>query len=176
MSTSPTPTRAELHANGEAHQIEFTGLHDAGVLGHLAAEEGGPDLAASFGHPGHQLGHQRGVHHAGRDVVEEEQRLGALAHQVVDTHGHQIDADGVEAPDRLGDQGLRADTVRSGHQHRLSIPIGVQCEQSSEIAQATEHLGAEGGGNQRSDPVDRQLTGIDVHTGTGVGGGNSAIR
>ena len=43
-----------------------------------------------------------GVELADRDVVEEEQRLGALAHDVVDAHRDEVDADGVEAAGRPG--------------------------------------------------------------------------
>ena len=45
------------HPDGEADQIELAGLHHPGVLGHLAAEQGGTDLAAPVGHPRDQLGH-----------------------------------------------------------------------------------------------------------------------
>ena len=46
-----------------------------------------------------------------RDVVEEEQRLGALADDVVDAHRDEVDADGVEAAGGLGDERLGADAV-----------------------------------------------------------------
>jgi hypothetical protein len=37
------------------------------------------------------------VEAAGGEVVEEEQRLGALADEVVDAHRHEVDAEAVEA-------------------------------------------------------------------------------
>ena len=127
-STSPGRTRCGAedlvlldHPDGEADQVELARLHDPGVLGHLAAEQGGADLAAALGHPGHQLGHLGGLHRPGRDVVEEEQRLGSLAHQVVDAHGHQVDADGVEAAELLGHHQLGAHPVGGRHQDRPAV-------------------------------------------------------
>ena len=53
-------------------------------------------------------------------VVEEEQRLGALHHQVVHRHGDQIDADGVVAAGLDGDLDLGADAVIGRHQDRIA--------------------------------------------------------
>ena len=61
-----------------------------------------------------------GVDLAGGDVVEEEERLGAHADQVVDAHGDQVDADRVVATGRPGHHQLRADPVGRGHQHRAA--------------------------------------------------------
>ncbi len=98
IRTSPGRTRAgpeDLvpldHADREPDQVELARLHHAGMFGHLAAEQRGPHLPAALGHPGHQLGHPGRLDRARGDVVEEEQRLGPLAHQVVHAHGHQVD-------------------------------------------------------------------------------------
>ncbi len=88
--------------------------------------------------PGHQLGHLGGIDRAGRDVVEEEQRLGALAHQVVHAHGHQVDPDGVETAGGLGHQSLGPHSVGAGHQYRLSVLAGVEGEQAAEVTQPAE--------------------------------------
>ena len=48
--------------------------------------------------PSTTTGADFGVELAGGEVVEEEQRLGALHHQVVDAHGDQVDADRVVKP------------------------------------------------------------------------------
>ncbi|CAB4825895.1 unannotated protein [freshwater metagenome] len=39
-----------------------------------------------------------GVKVANGDVVQEKQRLCTLANKVVNTHGHEVDADGIESP------------------------------------------------------------------------------
>ncbi len=99
-----------------------------GVLGHLTADQGAAGLAAALGDAGDQLLDVVRVELADGDVVEEEQGLGALAHQVVDAHGDQVDADGVEPADGLGDQGLGADAVGGRHQHRLAEPVARERE------------------------------------------------
>ena len=48
-----------------------------------------------------------------RDVVEEGERLGAGAHDVVGAHRDEVDADRVEAPERRGDRRLGARRRRS---------------------------------------------------------------
>ena len=105
-------------ADGEADEVELARLHGAGVLGHLAADERAAGLPAALGHAVDELLDVVGVELADGDVVEEEQRLGALAHEVVDAHGHEVDADGVEPAGGLGDQRLGADAVGRRHEHR----------------------------------------------------------
>ncbi len=91
------------HADGEAGQVELVARHDAGVLRRLAPDQRAARLAAALVHPGHDGGHLLGVDLAGGDVVEHEERLGAHAHQVVDAHGDQVDADRAVAAGVAGD-------------------------------------------------------------------------
>ena len=107
------------HADGEADEIELAGFHRPGVLGHLAADERAAGLPAAVGDALDQLLDVIGVEPADGDVVEEEQRLGALADEVVDAHRHQVDADRLEPAGALRDERLRADAVGRGHQHRV---------------------------------------------------------
>ncbi len=84
-------------ADGKTGDVERIGVHRSGVFGHLATDERTTgDLAAL-----HQAGHQQlnpvGVETTDRQIVEEEQRLGARAHQVVDHHRHKVEAHGVPA-------------------------------------------------------------------------------
>ena len=109
-----------------------------------------------------------GVELADGDVVEEEERLGALAHQVVDAHGDEVDPDGVEAPGGLGDQRLGADAVGGRHQHRIRAAVAGEGEEATEAADVADDLGAERRAHERLDAVDRSLAGIDVDAGTGV--------
>ena len=59
------------------------------------------------------------VEPAGREIVEEEQRLGALHDQVVDAHRHQVDADRVVQAGLDGELQLGADAVGGGDQDRV---------------------------------------------------------
>ncbi len=91
--------------------------------------------------PRDQLGHPVRVDRADGHVVEEEEGLGPLAHQVVHAHGHQVDPDGVEPPHRLGHQPLGAHPVGARHQHRLTEAVAPQREQATETTEVAEHLG-----------------------------------
>ena len=86
------------HPDGEAGQVHFAWGELAGVLGQLAAQDGAPGLPAAVGHTPHDVGHSVRVEVAPELVVEEEERLGPLADEVVDAHGHQVDADLVHRP------------------------------------------------------------------------------
>ena len=114
------------------------------VLGHLAADERAAGLAAAFGHAGHDVLHHGGHEPPDTDVVEEEQRVGALHGDVVDAHRHEVDADGVEAAGRLGHLQLGAHAVGGGHQHGLVV-AGGHGDEAAEPADVDEHLGPEGG-------------------------------
>ena len=71
---------------------------------------------------GDALDHRRadlGIELAAGEIVEEEQRLGALHHEIVDRHGDEVDADGVVAAGLDRDLELGADAVGGGDQHRI---------------------------------------------------------
>ena len=78
-----------------------------------------------------------------RDVVEERERLGAAAHDVVGAHRDEVDADRVEAPERGGDRGLRADAVGRGHEQRLAV-AGRDADRAAEAAEPADDLGPTG--------------------------------
>ena len=83
-----------------------------------------------------------GVECADRHVVEQEERLGAHADQVVDQHGHQVDADRVVATELARDLELGAHAVGRGDEHRLAVRSQVEGEEPAEAADAAEHLGS----------------------------------
>ena len=61
-----------------------------------------------------------GIELAGGEIVEEEQRLGALHDEVVDAHGDEIDADRVVDAGLDGDLELGADAVVGGDQDGIA--------------------------------------------------------
>ena len=123
--------------------------------------------------PGDALDHGgRGVdvELAAGEVVEEEQRLGALHQDVVDAHRHQILADGVVLVELEGELELGADAVGAGHQHGL-LEFFRDLEQRAETADPAHHLGAHGALGKGFDTVDQGIAGIDIHTGIAIGKG-----
>ena len=131
------------------------------MLGRLATDQRAAGLAAALGHAGHDGGDAVGVDLAGRDVVEHEQRLGTGADEVVDTHGDQVDADGLVATGGPRHLELGADPVGRRDQDRVRVALGVEGELPAEAADAAD---------QRAQTVDRGVARRDVHTGAGVGG------
>ena len=105
---------------------------------------------------------------AGGVVVEEEQRLRALHHDVIGAHGDEVDADGVVAAgvDRQAQLGTHA--VGAGHQHRLPVAAR-QLHQRAEAADAGQHLAALRAPHQRLDALDELVAGVDVDAGIAIG-------
>ena len=168
--------RAELpigidHAGSGPGNVVIVGRHHARVFRRLATDQRTAGLHTTLRDAGHDGGDLLGHHLAGRDVVGHEQRFGADHHQIVDHHGHQIDANRVMPIQCLGDGQLGADTVGGSGQHRLRIFGQVELEQPSETAQAAEYLGPAGSLDRGLHQFDRTVTGLDVDPGRGVGHG-----
>jgi len=80
-------------------------------LGDLAARDGDVGLPGPLVKALPDLLQEAGVGLLDGDVVEHAQRLGPHAQDVVDVHGHAIDADGVVLVQHLGDEQLGSDAV-----------------------------------------------------------------
>ena len=108
-------------ADAAAGQVEGVDLHQARVLGGLAADQRTAGIATAGRHRPDELGDPLGHDPADGDVVEEGERLGPAADDVVGAHRDEVDADRVEATERGGDRGLGPDPVGRGDQQRLAV-------------------------------------------------------
>ena len=157
-------------ADGEADEVELAGLHGAGVLGHLAADQRAAGLAAALGDARDELLDVVGVELADGDVVEEEQRLGALADEVVDAHGDEVDADGVEPAGGLGD---RAPWCRRRRWTTRAPGCGsrwpAKANRPPKPPMSPMTSGRKVERTLRLDALDRLLAGVDVDAGALVG-------
>ena len=151
-------------ADGEARHVEVIGRHDARVFRGLATEEGGPGDPTAFGDAGDQLFEPRRFEFADGDVVEEEERLGTDAGEVVDQHRDEVDPDRVVASDLTRDVELGADAVGRGDEHRRRVLRRVEGEQPAEAADAAQHLGPLRAGDDVLDPLDRLVTRFNRHS------------
>ena len=93
------PRRARRRRRRSPGEVERVGVHEARVLGRLAAHERAAGLAAAGRDAADELGDRLGLEPAHRDVVEERERLGAEADDVVGAHRDEVDADRVEPAD-----------------------------------------------------------------------------
>src|SRR5262249_7489233 len=109
------------------------------------------------------------VEPAAREVVEEEQRLGALHDEVVDAHGDEVDADGVVPAGGDGELELGADAVGGGDQDRVTVARSLGVEEGAEAAEAGGRAAAGRGARQRLDRLDQRVAGVDVDAGGFVG-------
>ena len=117
-------------ADREAREVVVVAVIHAGHLRGLAADQRAAGLAAAFGDAADDRRALVRIELAGREIVEEEQRLGALHDDVVDAHGDEIDADRVVLAGIDGDLELGADAVIGGHQHRIGKARSLEVEQA----------------------------------------------
>ena len=158
-STTPTakPTRSNSPGSMRSGCSDISPPSSAHPACDTPVRDAGDDVVDDLGH---EL--------ADRDVVEEEERLGALHRDVVDRHRDEVDADGVVATGEAGDHRLRADAVGRRHEQRVVEALGLEREQAAEPADVADHLGAERGAHVRLDQLDRLLAGGDVDAGARV--------
>ena len=158
------------NAHGESGQVIVILGHHAGVLGGLAANQGGAGLNAALCHTGHNLGNLFGDVLAAGNVVQEEQGPGTAADNVVDAHGNTVDANGVVLVQQLGDSQLGAYAVGAGDQHRLLHACNGQTKAAAEAAHVIQAALVLGAGNVLFHQLYGPVTGGDVHTGGSVAG------
>ena len=121
-------------AHGKAGEVVVVAVIHAGHFGRLAADQRAAGLPAALGDAADDRRALVGIELAGGEIVEEEQRLGALHDDVVDAHGDEVDADRVVLAGIDGDLQLGADAVIGGDQHRVGEAGGLEVEQAAEAA------------------------------------------
>uniref|UniRef100_A0A914YK63 Uncharacterized protein n=1 Tax=Panagrolaimus superbus TaxID=310955 RepID=A0A914YK63_9BILA len=170
---------ALLHrGDREAGQVVLAGGVHVGHFSGFAADQRTAGLGAAVGDAAHDRCGGVDVQLAGGEVVQEEQRFGALHQHVVHAHGDQVDADRIVAVQLVGQLQLGAHAVGTRHQHRLAVLVG-QVEQGTEATQAAHHFRAEAALDQGLDPLDQRIAGVDVDPrvtiGKGGGGGRRGV-
>ena len=152
-------------AHGKAREVVLVRGVEARHLRCLAADERRAALHAALGHAADDLGDALGDVLAAGDVVQKQQGLRAAADDVVDAHGHAVDADGVVLVHEEGELQLRADAVRAADEHGVLDAGRVQLKQTAEAAD----VGTDARGHSARDVAFHQLNGPvsggDVHPG-----------
>ncbi len=146
------------------------------MFGHLAADQSTARLPAPGGDTRHQGFHHLGVQRAHRHVVEEEERLGALTHEVVDAHRDEVHPDGVESPSGGGHERLGTDAIGRRDQQRIGVSRRRQIEHSAETTDPAEHAWTRGRSDDRLDPLHRGFTRLDVDAGVAIAGAGHVSR
>ena len=152
-------------AHHEAGEVVVVRRHDAGVLGHLAAHQRAAAHAAAVGDTRDDRGDRFGLELADCHVIEEEQRLGAHDHDVVDAHGNEVLANGAVAVEQLGDRKLGAHAVGARDEHGVFHVLEARHREArSESAEPADDLGS----------VRARHGGLDGIHGAGAFGGINA--
>ena len=152
-------------ADGKAREIIVAALIDAGHFRGLAADQRAAGLAAGRGDAFDHFRPDRRIELAAGEIVEKEQRLGALHDEIVDRHGDEIDADRVVAGGFDRDLDLGADAVGRGDQDRVGEASGLEIEQAAKAADFCASAGARRRAHQRLDQFHHAVAGIDIDTG-----------
>ena len=156
-------------ADRKACEIVITASIHAGHFGRFAADQRTACLAATGCDTADDRCTLIGIELAGSEVVEEEQRFGALDHEVVDAHSDEVDADRVMLVGVDGDLQLGADAVIGGNQDRILEPCGLEVEQAAETADFAIGTGTPGRAHMRLDLFHQKVSGVDIHTRITVG-------
>ena len=107
---------AALHrADGEPREVKVVPRVHAGHFCRLAANQRGVRLFAARRNPGYNVGRRRDVKMTGREIIQEKQRLGPLADQIVDAHRHQINPHSGQVCQLDGNAQLRSDAIGCSH-------------------------------------------------------------
>ena len=110
------------------------------------------------------------------EVIQKEERLGALHDEIVDRHRHEIDADGVVAAGFDRDLDLGADAVGRRHQDRILEPGALEVEQPAKAADFGIRPRPARGADQRLDHVDHAVAGVDIDARLRIGQAALFIR
>ncbi|VTR64016.1 conserved hypothetical protein [Desulfosarcina cetonica] len=154
---------------GKAGQIVFIVLVEPRHFGGFAADQGTVGLDATVADALDDGGDGFTFQLAGRQVVEEKEGSGPLHGNIVDAHGHQVDAHRVMAIHQKGDFELGPHAVRGTDQDRAFHVGGVQRKQAAEAANFTHDTGPTGFLGNLFDGVDKVVRRVDVDAGIGVG-------
>ena len=155
------------HTEGEAGDVVLAAPVEGRQLGGLAADEAAAGEPTAAGDAAHERRAATDVERAGREVVEEEERLGADGEEIVDAHRDEIDANRVVTIEGEGDAQLRADAVRTGDEQRVTVAAR-NPRQRREAADAGEDLGSARAAGEGRDPPHEALAGVDVDACRGV--------
>lgn len=128
----------------------------------FTADQRTPGLPASGGNPADDRPRLFHGEPGGGIIIQEEQGLSALDHQVVDAHGDQVDADRVVPITRDGQLQLGADTIGRGDEQRIGEAGRPQIEQRPEAAEFVDNATPPGCPRQRPDRVYQPLACGDV--------------
>ena len=156
------------HADTKTRQVIVTLAIHAGHLRGLSARQCRTSQDAAIGYALDDITGYLDIQMSGSIVIQEKQGLGAGDDDIVDTHGDQVDADGVVLADLQGQFQLGANPIGTRHQDRLAVAVQGNFEQGAKSTQATQYAGAQRAFCMGFDAIDEIIPGIDIDPGIAV--------
>ena len=147
--------------DARAGEVELLVSVDARQLRRLAAEQRAAGGPADLRRPLDQLGDLLELDPVRRDVVEEEERLGARRQDVVDAVRGEVGAAPAELAGAAREHELRADAVG----RRRQQPPLVEREEAGEAAERADRAGGRGARDGRAQPLDDAFGGRERDSG-----------
>ena len=123
-------------ANRESRQVIFVFRIEAGHFSGLAAHQGAARLYAAFRYAGNNLRYFFRIIFSHRHIVQKDQRLGPGTDNIIDAHGHTVNAYRVMLIQKKSQFQLGSHTVGTGNQHRFFHAGQIQFKQPAESADA----------------------------------------
>src|SRR5215475_6535263 len=151
------------HADDEARKVVFTLGVKSRHLGRLASEQRAVAFTTASRQPIDNLGNDGGIEFARGDVIEEEERPGALNQNVVDAMRHEVVADSVV--DARGERHfqLGSDPVAARYQNRLARVRENAVEHPAEAAYLGQDMFVERRTRQLLDSLRRPVRRVDIN-------------
>ena len=155
-------------AHAEAGQVVFAIAVHVGHLGGLAAQQGTGGLATAFGHAADDRVGGIHIQLAGGEVVKEEQGGGPLDQDVVDAHGHEVDAHGIVLVEGKGQFELGAHAVGGRNKHGVAHVADFRSEQAPESPDVGDDPLGMRALHQMLDARHEIIAGLDIDAGFGI--------
>ena len=156
-------------AHAKARQIVFAGTVHIRHFGSFAAQKGTARPATAFGHAAHHGLGRIHVQLASGKIIQEKQRRRALDQNVIDAHGHQVNAYGIVLVTGKGQFELGAHAVRRGYQYRFGHAGEIRTEQPAESAYVRDDAPGLGALHQILDARNQGIARFDVDARLGIG-------
>ena len=156
-------------ADDESREVVVSERVDPRHLGGLTSQQRAARLAARTGHAFDELREHLWVELPGREVVEEEKRLCALAQNVVDAVVDNVPAEVGEVAGHRRDLRLGADAVDRRHDERVVHSGEHSLKKCAKAADSADDIIVSGSLDFGADPSQSATSLVDVDTRRSIG-------
>ncbi len=158
-------------ADSKARKIIFTFRVHVGHFCRFAADQRCASLMAALRDARDHTRSDVDFESPAGEIIEKKQWFRTLHEHVIDTHGDQIDSYRVVHVEMLGKHEFCADAIGAGYEHWLPVAAGRKGEKPAESSESCENFGPVRTLDERPDPFDEIVAGIDIDASILIGQG-----